>query len=145
VVAAECEDGLQVCGRRLLRMNPESPFLLSHQSTLWRRELLLECMRDGENAFEVCGHIALTPRGFQRERKPCMLRLTCVHTWSVEAAVTRARSRTGGYAQCRARYLTRSLDSRRMEWCTERGAWHTASPSAVRGPPLDPAGVRTTV
>ena len=55
VVAAECEDGLQVCGRRLLRMHPESPFLLSHQSTLWRRELLLECMRDGENAFEVRG------------------------------------------------------------------------------------------
>jgi hypothetical protein len=67
VVAAECEDGLQVCGRRLLRMHPESPFLLSHQSTLWRRELLLECMRDGENAFEVCGHNPLTPRGFQRE------------------------------------------------------------------------------
>ena len=55
VVAAECSSGRSVCGRPLLRMHAESPFLLSHQSTLWRRELLLECMRDGENAFEVRG------------------------------------------------------------------------------------------
>lgn len=70
MAAAECDDGSQVCGRRLLRMHPESPFLLSHQSTLWRRELLLECMRDGENAFEVCGHLPLPPSPIQRERKP---------------------------------------------------------------------------
>eukprot|EP00854_Cymbomonas_tetramitiformis_P026831 gene26831-32980_t len=42
VVAEPAE--LSVAGMPLWRLHPESPFLLSHQPTIWRRDLLLECM-----------------------------------------------------------------------------------------------------